>query len=74
METTENVIKFYDTLVSLKFSTPLEEVLYYQDLVNRNYRKAGVEGISPELLAERYRLQILLDNAEITMIREYTGK
>jgi hypothetical protein len=44
METSENIIKF---------NTLLENVLFLQSAIDRNYWQAGVNGVTPELLAQR---------------------
>jgi len=44
METSENIIKF---------NTLLENVLFLQSAIDRNYWQAGVDGVTPELLAQR---------------------
>jgi hypothetical protein len=55
METSENVIKFY---------TLLENVLFLQSAMDRNYWLAGVNGVTPELLAQRAVLAKELGEAE----------
>ena len=55
METSENIIKF---------NTLLEKVLFLQSAIDRNYWLAGVDGVTPELLAQRAVLVKELSEAE----------
>mgnify|MGYP006902227057 CR=1 FL=1 len=55
METTENVIKF---------NTLLEKVLFLQSAMDRNYWQAGIDGVTPALLAQRAVLAKELAEAE----------
>jgi hypothetical protein len=55
METSENVITF---------NTVLDKVLFLQAAMDRNYWLAGVNGVTPELLAQRAVLVKELGEAE----------